>query len=184
MKYKLLYLSQTLRGPSCRVNGVIKVLGVWVRNYRSVFRVEFSPVEVGCPVAEGAVRQDGVVAGGEQGLIQCQSFANGLSSPLSPYPLLSLNPRAHQHKWRVTVPPCQVLSNAVLIVSVAAALKIEVVVLARQVLLSPRHVVGDEHENHTAVLRSKVLKCVLKYKLNFGIHVVTSQTIFTSKYPW
>ena len=38
--------------------------GVWVRNYRSVFRVELSAVEVGCPVPEGAVRQDGVVAGG------------------------------------------------------------------------------------------------------------------------
>ena len=62
----------------------------------------------------------------------------------------------------MTVSPCQVFSDAVLVVSVAAALEIDVAVVSSQVLPPPRHVVGDEHENHVVVLRSKVLECVLR----------------------
>ena len=136
--------------------------GVWVRNDCPVLRIEFSAVEVGRPVSEGSVRQDGVVAGSQQGLSKqrhASPFASGVPPLFIPFHLQVFT-RAHH--WRVTVSPCQVFSDAVLIVSVAAALEIDVAVVACQVLPPPRHVVGDEHENHVVVLRSEVLECVLR----------------------
>ena len=59
--------------------------GVWVRNDCPVLRIEFSAVEVGRPVSEGSVRQDGVVAGSQQGLLQQRRHASPFASgvPLS-----------------------------------------------------------------------------------------------------